>query len=365
MRTFLRFIVAIHVICFSSLASATNLPNRNFWVGYNEAWFGDDNYLNWLSSNPVFGAPSHFGNTLNVLAAYFDGMKDGNAKIVRIWLFPGLQGISLTPYNPPAPQTQGLTPEFLQNLEVVLRIARSNGLKVYITLLNGNDMSKAVQDANQPLITYFQNLLMNHNGELTAFKTGVLLPLLDRLNHYRDAIYGIDLMNEIEAPVSVGYFPSLADAQNWIRDMASFVKANSSFPVTSSAGFGYAVQEISEGLFSGLGLDFYDVHIYADLGRYAGQDLLCETIKQDGHPIILGEYGQSTKLFDDRLQNLTTASFLFSAKYSCFSSALAWKFETTANNWWTYLLRINPDRTLTFRPAYYIIKWFGVFQSAR
>jgi hypothetical protein len=142
--------------------------------------------------------------------------------------------------------------------------------------------------------------------------------------------------------------------------MASFVKANISLPVTSSAGFGYGVQEITFGLYSGLGLDFYDVHIYADFGRYAGQVELCNKVRADGLQIILGEYGQSSPVFDDGLQALTTSSFLFGAQHSCFSSALAWKFEATNQNWFTYLLRGNLYGNLTFRPAYYVIKAFGV-----
>ena len=46
----------------STLAFAGNLPGgtgTSFWVGYNEAWFGQ-NYLNSLASNPYFypGLPS-------------------------------------------------------------------------------------------------------------------------------------------------------------------------------------------------------------------------------------------------------------------------------------------------------------------
>ncbi len=350
-----RVIAALLATFYAGLASAATLPNRNFWVGYNEPWFGDNNYGEWLSANPVFGIPSHFGDTLGVLDAYFDSMRRGNAKVVRIWLFPALQGVSLAPSTPPNPQTQGLTSDFVANLETVLAKARLYGLRVYVTALNGGDM-KSVFGVNPSLQTYFKNLLTNGDGERAAFKTKVLVPVIRSLKRYRDVIYAFDLMNEIEAPISVGYV-SVPEAQDWIRDMAAFVKARTSIPVTSSAGYGYAVQEITMGLYSGLGLDFYDTHVYADMGQYSGQPALCKKVRADGLQIILGEYGQTSKISNNALQDMTTARFLLRAKSSCFSAALAWKFETTNQKWFTYLLTATPN--LTFRPAYFTIKQFG------
>jgi hypothetical protein len=366
----LGLILALQMSGLSTHASAESLPNRNFWVGYNEAWFGDSNYGNWLSSNPTYSQSSQFNATLGVLDRYFDAMEDGNARIVRIWLFPALQGIKLNPPSPSAAQTQGLTSEFLGNLETVLARARSHRLKVYITLLNGVDMYniwRAAQSNTDPflqmLYTYFGNLLLNKNGELTAYKTKVLSPLLQLLTRYRHEIYGIDLMNEIEGPALAGYFPNLPfDARGLISDMASFVKMNSpEIPVTSSAGFGIGVDEITMGLYSGLGLDFYDVHIYADFGRYVGQAELCKAVTTEGKQIILGEYGQGSTNQNDILQSLTTASFLLGAQRSCFSSALAWKFETTSQNWFSYLRQADRYGRLSFRPAYYTVRAFGAF----
>ncbi len=390
---FVKLAVFSPIICCSGLALSSPLPNRGFWVGYNEAWFGDasgdDLYWNWLSDNPVVGQAfaypadsplvlSRFDATKGVLPSYFSAMRAGNAKIVRIWLFPLLQGIqpsSYAPPNPPAtPQTVGLTSDFLQNLERVLDVARVNGLRVYLTALNGVDMAN-VFGANPFMETYFRDLLLNVNGETNAFKAHVLRPLLHKLDAYNrrhpGVLYAFDVINEMEGPVSVGYL-SIAEARNWIRDMALFVKAHSSLPVTASAGYGYAVQEITFGLYSGLGLDFYDAHIYSDSGTYPGQSALCARVRRDRSQIILGEYGQSTPVFDDRRQVRATVNFLKGAKRSCFSSALAWKFETPnrasdedpAPQYWFSYVRRNDDgslnpHSLAFRPAYNAVKSFG------
>jgi hypothetical protein len=92
MKVVLRSAAALHLLCASTLATAGNLPGSGFWVGYNEAWFGD-NYGTWLTSNPFYGAPSRFPTTLSVIDTWFAGMAKGKAKIVRIWLFPSYKAL--------------------------------------------------------------------------------------------------------------------------------------------------------------------------------------------------------------------------------------------------------------------------------
>ena len=114
MKAFLRWTIATYLFCASTLAFAGNLPgDTKFWVGYNEAWFAD-HYPNSLASNPVYNSlfqTSVFSSqfSANVIDAYFAGMKNGHAKIVRIWVFPGLQGIDLNLSNSPGSQTVSLT----------------------------------------------------------------------------------------------------------------------------------------------------------------------------------------------------------------------------------------------------------------
>jgi hypothetical protein len=61
---------------------------------------------------------------------YFAGMANGKAKIVRLWLFPALQGIRLNYPSSQAPQTQGLTPDFCGNLNTVLLKAKNHGRSI-------------------------------------------------------------------------------------------------------------------------------------------------------------------------------------------------------------------------------------------
>jgi hypothetical protein len=379
MKAILGRAAALYLFCASTSAFA-----GGFSVGYNEAWFVY-NYPTWLASNPYYFTDrfcpkppcnflSTFDLTLRVIDSYFATMAppNGNAKIVRLWLFPALQGIRLNYPSNHAPQTQGLTPEFCGNLKTVL--AKNHGLTVYLTALNGNDMAAAV---GTPLQAYFVNLL-NNSAERLAFKNNVLDPLLNCLNQfnaiYPNVIYGLDLINEIEAPLNSNYFPtSWVGARNFIQDMATFVKSypcaycitgttGSWLKVTSSAGYGNAVLEITLGLFSGIGLNFYDVHVYADWGLYPGVTWLCNRVSADHVPVILGEYGQKSQIVDDNLQYWTTANFLYGAKTHCISAALAWKYEDPIQPWFAYFTiadPINNPKGGTIRPAYDLIKYYG------
>jgi len=341
MKTMLRWASALCMLSVSTMASAGSLP-AGFTVGYDEPWI-ENNYGNWLASNPLFGESSAFNsNPPNSLVNVFSGMVAGNAKIVRIFLFPALQGIALAGCPQGAPQC--LTGEFLGNLTALFNGVRTYNLsnppiKLYITALNANDANVATSTNLSALHTYYQNLFSNSAATL-AYEKNVLAPILTAMNQFNvqypnaNIFYGFDLIDEIEAAINAGYF-SWTGARAWIQNMTAFVKKSATIPpataswlpVTSTAGWGYAVQEVTLGLFSGLGLNFYDVHIYSDSGTYSGQTALCSKTKSDNVQIVLGEYGQKSSTVNDTIQNTATTNFLNGAKNSCFSSALAWKYE--------------------------------------
>ena len=357
MKAILRRIAALYLFCASTSAFAGSLPNSSFWVGYNEAWFAD-NYINWLAQNPSFPLnnmpyPSAFDidpvGKMGFVGNVFAGMQNGAAKIVRIWVFPGLQGIKIDTGG----LTAGLTDDFSNPnklyLQQVLSLAHNYGLKVYITALNANDAPY-----HQP---YFNNLFKDPGRE--AYKNNVLGPLLGILNNYPypTDIYALDVINEIEGAINAG-FVTWTGAQNWIRNIADFAHTTSPWlPVTSTAGGGWAVQEITFGFFSNIHLNFYDLHVYSDNGQYFGMTQLCNKVSvADKSKIILGEYGPKSHVDDQNLQSSATFTFLYGANTHCFSAALAWMYETS-QVWWAYWLPSNG----TFRKAYCTVQKFPAF----
>jgi len=239
--------------------------------------------------------------------------------------------------------TQGLTSDFLTNLKFIFEWVRQYNteynakIKLYITALNGDDMSAVTAGNNPALHLYYQRLASN-SAEIIAYDTLILEPIVQLMNEYQDVIYAFDLINEIEGAINAGYF-SWGSARAWISNIAYAINILFPWlPVTSTAGYGYAVQEVTFGFFTGLHLNFYDVHIYSDSGRYSGQTALCSKVKADDLAIVLGEFGQASSIVSDSIQNTAAANFLVGASTSCFSGALAWKYESTGGEpWYSYL----------------------------
>jgi hypothetical protein len=357
-------------------------PN-GFAVGFNEPWIGDyrcDYYSAWLSKNYAFdmnqGVPdatatptacntafvnkqvtlslrsTTTGATLptqlvklsrdnNLPNNYLWGIRKANGSVVKFLLFSNLQGLlvssPLTSASSPVPNPRHLASDFIANLDALLTQAHQMGLKVYVTVLNGGDMKSWANNSALPQMQgYFQNLIRDPVTKAN-FKL-VLDDLLTVLNNHRGDVYAMDFVNEIEAPLNVGsiYFPDgWIGARAWIAEMVGYIKQKSNylgfiFPITAAAGYNYAAQEITLGLFSGIGLDFFDLHEYTDSGQYPGQTALCNKVRNDQQQIILGEFGQKSKTYSDVIQNNATTAFLYGAARSCFSGALAWKFEGTS-----------------------------------
>jgi len=361
-KSIFRATLALCMLSLSTLADAGTLP-AGFTVGYNEAWI-ENNYGNWLASNPLFHLSSAFPSSFSPpicannspLSAMLLGMGQGNAKVVRLFLFPAVQGIIIntsvtSPSSTAVTMTQGLTGEFLTNLTSVFGCVRqynnknNTNLKLYITALNGPDMNVVTASNNPVLHLYYQRLLSN-SAEIIAYDTLVLEPIIQLMSGYQDVVYAFDLINEIEGAINAGYI-SWSGARAWISNAAYAINhlPQPQFPwlppVTSTAGYGYAVQEVTFGFFRGINLNFYDIHVYTDTGTYSGQTYLCSQVASDKLPIILGEFGQHSSSISDSIQNTGAANFLMGASSSCFSGALAWKYEGTSGEPWYSYLYVN------------------------
>lgn len=324
-------------------AALPPMKTQSFLVGYNEAWFAG-NFGTGLTTK---WDPAYVAKT-------FDGIVAGGGHVVRLWLFEVPQGYAL---GPSAPQTQPLSKEFLANFETLLVEARKRGLWVYPTLLDANTIAKTTG----ALHAYGVNLLNNTAGEQDAFHAQVVAPLAKVLDAHSDVVFGLDVINEIQAAYKNGVFPDPKNGPRaFIQRSAAFLKGKLPWlKVTASAGWPDdflktgAQYDVASGFYSGLGLDFYDVHVYADSGSFTGATALCSRAAADGVPVYLGEFGQSTHTVDDTLQYKATASFLNNAKALCFKGAFAWRWDA-AENWWAY---VRPDGSE--RAAVAVMKVFG------
>lgn len=333
MNLFKIIALALTTVCLSFQSAWAKME-----IGYNEAWFGG-NYGTGLTSSFDYKS----------IQKTLSDIKSAGGSIVRVWLFENRQGLILARY---APQTQGIEAGMLTNLVSLFNLAKEKNLRVYITLFDGNNMP----DEKGELRDYYYNLLNNKYGEADAFNKNVLTPLLKILNEHWDIIYGLDLINEIQAPRARTYwgFYSHDKARLWIRKERDFIKSQSPWlKITASAGWASAAKDISTGFYSDLKLDFYDLHVYDNHGLITGMYDVCERAKKDGVPVILGEFGQFSKTNDDKLQYRSTEGFLKNAKKACFTAALAWRFDSQ-ENYWGYQRKDG-----SFRPAVELMRQYS------
>lgn len=282
-----------------------------FLVGYDEGWFGTRYGSDLTRDYDGAGA----ARTLDAIAA-------AGGRAVRLWLFEGREGLVREGRGP---SLRGLDPALVAHLGEVLAMARARSLFVYLAALDGNDMPAEAGDTR----AFYTHLLNAEEGEAEAYETVVLRPVLAVLARHRDVVLGLDLVNEIAAARARGYF---ADPESgpraYLARTAAFVKREAPWlALTASAGWDGAATEIARGAFSGLGLDFFELHAYADDGRIDDLEALCARAKAEHMPVLLGELGQKTRSDDDALQAAATGALLRTARGSCFMGALAWRFD--------------------------------------
>jgi|GEM_PF-1874048 len=324
-------------------ATLPPMKTQQLLIGYNEAWFGSN-----------FGTDYTTNFDLAYVQKIFDGIVAGGGHLVRLWLWEVPQGFTLaaTP-----PQTQVVSPQLLANVDTVLTEARKRALWVYLTLLDANTITKITGAIH----TWGVDLLNDTGGERDAFNTNALAPLLEVLDAHQDVMFGIDIVNEIQAASQNGVFPDATNGPRaFLQAEASFIHSKSPWAkVTSSAGWPSDVlmqggqYDIANGLYSGLGLDFYDLHAYDDSGSYPGATAMCSRAAADGVPVYLGEFGQSTKQTDDTIQYDATGYFLNNSRALCFKGAFGWRYDPQES----YLAYLRPD--FSERPAVAIMKTFG------
>ncbi|HVY61914.1 MAG TPA: hypothetical protein VHF22_09690 [Planctomycetota bacterium] len=284
-----------------------------FETGFNQAWIGEAYGHDFTTSFD----PAAIDRDLAVA-------RRAGASVVRLWLFEGQmkQGVA---FATPGTRATGLVPGFLDHVEATCIAARRAGLRIYWTGHDGNwawPLHTRAADINF-------NILNDKYGEGQSFRARALGPVLDVLARYPDTVFAYDLMNEVEGSVAKWFWSDgWTGARRFIQAEAAFVHAR--FPglaVTASAGWGTAAEDLVAGRFSGLGLDFHDIHLYNDDGVIPKAYQLRDLCWRTGMRLCVGEFGQKTQKVDDALQRKVTARFLAAARdLGCFA-ALAWRLD--------------------------------------
>jgi hypothetical protein len=295
-----------------SLGWAPLAHGQGLKLGYNQAW--------------IDGAYGHDLTDRFEVSAWeriLRRTREGGGSVVRIWLLEGKakEGVIWDGHRP-----VGVEPALLRNLRVLCTLAEAERVQVYWTLLDGNwpeHWAKGIDSERQ------FNVFNDRYGHGRLFRERVVGPILQILNERPRVNFGFDVLNEVQGGVQGAFWPDRwRGAQRFMRAMAAFVHARApGLKVTASSGHHSAIRDLLCGRFDGVGLDFYDLHVYSDSGRIEHGWALARYARRRGRAIVLGEFGQKSQSRDPALQARVVRRALAHAKALGFAAALPWRLE--------------------------------------
>lgn len=306
--------------------------------GFNQAWLKANYAYQWLDKY----YDQKYAEDILILTT-----KSGSS-LLRMWVYEGAT-LSQFEFNEKK-QSIKLRPEVTKNLKHFFKLARKHNVKLNLTLLDGN----AYKDLTfKPvLLNFWWNVFNNKYNMQNHFYQEAILPIYQMIkSDFMDVVTQIDLVNEVNA---LEYFNLFHQPKINLSRFLCQIGKSSPVPITASLGWAGAVEKMMQGYLADACLDFYDIHLYNDEGVIP----LCAQFKRmarQGVRFQLGEFGQKSAAFDEKLQTLTTKNFIKNAKKCGFQSALAWRLDDTRDGF-------NPEARFSFlafnkpREAYYIFK---------
>lgn len=291
---------------FSLLAPAAELLTVNgtqqYVHGVNCGWF-DGQYDHDIGLNPLHPEWGTWYNPAKV-QQYFQDMRNMNANVVRIWLNEGKEGLVLDSTG----HVLGLDATFVTNMDDLVNRAQSVGLALYLTL-NGGDSDWVISESKR-----------------TSYLENAVKPLVTRYKG-RSIIFAYDVMNEIESVVG-GSDGNWGEGATWDQARAYISAAAAAIHsvdpgrlVTCSSGW-HGLANLQNGYFSGLGLDFYDGHVYDDKGYVPD----ASSLGLD-KPVILGEHGQTSTRNSDTIQDTSCKGFLNNTVAGGWAGHAIWHYD--------------------------------------
>lgn len=296
--------------------------------------------------SPALAAPTPVCMTLGVNQAWVEGgfgqdlsggfdpaawrsllrrTRDSGARVLRVWLFEGgpFEGVVWDLHRPVGPE-----PGFVDHVRALAALAREEQVALYWTAFDGNWPMYVGDGLPRERAWNVMNDRYGYGGE---FRRNVLGPVLDALMSDPGTAWGFDLINEVEGLLKGqrGFAGGWSDARRFVSEWAAFVHQRApGLQVTASAGHGEGAWDIVAGRFDGLGLDFLDLHVYADGGLpLLGPRLAACHARERGLPIVLGELGQKAARVDDALQARTLQRACEQAEAWGYAAVFPWRLE--------------------------------------
>lgn len=318
-------------------------PSHAFETGFNQGWIFNRYGTQWGAGFDE----AEFARTMDLT-------RGAGGTMLRYWLFEGFVSDAIE-WNGGAPQR--LSPRFLGNLRKVLLLAKRKGVKLNLTLLDGN-MGK-MRGPNQESTWWWWNMLNEKYGAREQFRERVWKPLLLALTdpEVEGAVAQLDLVNEINALVrrpsptrfEAGWHAANRFVCELRRDRDAL--APGKLPLTASLGWDHAADLMLNGsLYAGC-VDYFDVHVYDNDGVIPRCEEMVRLARRLGKTVQLGEFGQARSRVSDSIQVKATEGFLRNARSCGMSAAMAWRLtepEASAH--------LSFERQGKLRPAYDVFR---------
>ena len=286
-------------------ATGPFLNGSSFIKGANLPWI-DGDYYNDIAVNPHYPSWGCAYSPAD-MNSYLADLHRMGVTVVRFWINTDDQGCTLDVNG----YVTGVTTQFWTNLDNVVSLAGNNGISLYLTLNEGRS-------------DWLTNPAMAN-----AYKTNCLIPLIQR---YKGStkVFGIDLMNEIDAWVAdptmgnpwISSGATWAQAQAYITNFATAVHSADSNRLVSCSQVYHGWSNLT--YWKGLGLDFYDFHYYADTISLPS----VASLNMD-KPICVGECGQANAdtTWSDLLQSACELEALNSGSSGGYAGVSIWSYS--------------------------------------
>ena len=290
-------------------------------VGFNQAWFHDRYGTQYLDGS----------YDRNEVERIFDLTQLAGSQNLRLWFFE-TAGFPMLEWS--NDHIQGLKPDFIRNVLDTLRIARSKGIRVYMTLLDGQ--SYRPDRLKHEELKILKSIYQEEGG--AEFLQKALGPLLSAIESegLSDSVSAIDLSNEMDAVIKrFGFDGNWKGASRMLCQWKSFIQHYPSFsktPVTFSVRL-HPLVSLPLNLLKDHGpmacADYLDFHSYDDRGVILNCNALRKYSISKKKKLILGEFGQDffNIEYSDEMQTRLTKNYIKNAEACGFEEALAWRLS--------------------------------------
>lgn len=319
---------------FALATAAVSGPGSTIlWNGANSYLLGA-NYA-WQNCGTDFGTGGWGKFTdWNAISTDFAAMHSQGVSVVRWWVFA--DGRYSPDFNSDG-TVSGLDSYVLGNIDQALQIAANNHIYLLLTVMDSTMWGGA---------SYSGTVQMGgHSAIITSatvqqtYLDNALKPLLQHIagSPNKNMVLGYDLVNEPESQMS-GYWGGSNLAAGAVQ---SFVQKCTSYVHTYSGG-GYATVGAAKpqwaATWTGLGLDFYQIHYYAnyDGGGIPGSALPTYASLNLDKPCIVGEFQTVDSSYGLTDTAAYSAQWYLDTIYKDgYAGALAWSYRVGdgVSNW--------------------------------